>query len=296
MNMNEYQNYHESKSHTNIEFPYNTYLCCIPVDFNQVPLHWHEELEFIVITKGCGIISVDFHSQLVSAGDIVFVRPGQLHSIEQKEHFRMEYENILLDPAMLISGEQDLCAQQFILPLLNNHIRTETFFTPALSYYSEIASCIREIDQLCDIRPKGYQLPVKGRLFQLMYLLISNQISKKNISSARSKSLDKLKMILKYVEEHYDEPTTIDDMADLTHYSKSHFMKFFKSHMGMGFIEYLNDYRLTIAARQLVSSDESILTVASLSGFDNLSYFNRLFRRKYHTTPGAYRKKTASDE
>ena len=84
MNMNEYQNYHESKSHTNIEFPYNTYLCCIPVDFNQVPLHWHEELEFIVITKGCGTISVDFHSQLVSAGDIVFVRPGQLHSIEKK--------------------------------------------------------------------------------------------------------------------------------------------------------------------------------------------------------------------
>ena len=92
------------------------------------------------------------------------------------------------------------------------------------------------------------------------------------------------------------EDISIEEIADFCHYSPSHFMKFFKSHMGMGFIEYLNDYRLTIAARQLVSSDESILTVASLSGFDNLSYFNRLFRRKYHTTPGAYRKKTASDE
>ncbi len=293
MNMNEYQNYHESKSHTAAEFPYNTYLCCIPLDFTQVPLHWHEELEFIVITKGSGMISVDFQSQLVSAGDIVFVRPGQLHSIEQKDHFRMEYENILLNPAMLISGDHDLCAHQFILPLLNNNIRTETFFTPALSCYPEISSCIREIDRLCDIRPEGYQLGVKGRLFQLIYLLISNQITKSSISNARLKSLDKLKMILKYVEEHYDEPTTIDDMADLTHYSKSHFMKFFKSHMGMGFIEYLNDYRLTIAARLLVSSDESILNISSRSGFDNLSYFNRLFRRKYHTTPGVYRKKTS---
>lgn len=293
MNMNEYQNYHESKSHTAAEFPYNTYLCCIPLDFTQVPLHWHEELEFIVITKGSGMISVDFQSQLVSAGDIVFVRPGQLHSIEQKDHFRMEYENILLNPAMLISGGQDLCAHQFILPLLNNNIRTETFFTPALSCYPEISSCIREIDRLCDIRPEGYQLGVKGRLFQLIYLLISNQITKSSISNARLKSLDKLKMILKYVEEHYDESTTIDDMADLTHYSKSHFMKFFKAHMGMGFIEYLNDYRLTIAARLLVSSDESILNISSRSGFDNLSYFNRLFRRKYHTTPGAYRKKTS---
>ncbi len=290
MNMNEYQNYHESKSHTTAEFPYNTYLCCIPVDFTQVPLHWHEELEFIVITKGCGFVSVDFQTQLVSTGDIVFVRPGQLHSIEQKDSFRMEYENILLSPSMLITGEQDLCAQQFILPLLDNHIRTETFFTPALSCYSEVASCIREIDRLCDIRPEGYQLAVKGRIFQLMYVLISNQTSKTGISNARLKSLDKLKMILKYVEEHYEESVSIDDMADLTHYSKSHFMKFFKSHMGMGFIEYLNDYRLTIAARLLVSSDESILTVAARSGFDNLSYFNRLFRRKYHTTPGAYRR------
>lgn len=291
MNMNEYQNYHETKSHTAAEFPYNTYLCCIPVDFTQVPLHWHEELEFIVITKGSGIISVDFHSQTVSTGDIVFVRPGQLHSIEQKDQFRMEYENILLDPAMLVSGDQDLCAHQFILPLLDNQIRTETFFTPSLSCYSELFSCIREIDRLCDIRPDGYQLGVKGRLFQLMYLLISNQTTKSNISSARLKSLDKLKMILKYVEEHYAETMTIDDLANLTHYSKSHFMKFFKSHMGMGFIEYLNDYRLTIAARLLVSSDDSILTIASLSGFDNLSYFNRLFKRKYHTTPGLYRKK-----
>ena len=78
-------------------------------------------------------------------------------------------------------------------------------------------------------------------------------------------------------------------MAELTYYSKSHFMKSSKPH-GTGFTEYLNDYRLTMAARLLKSSDESILMIAEASGFDNLSYFNRIFKRKYGSSPGAYRK------
>ena len=44
-----YENYHEKKEHTTVEFPYNTYLCTIPLDFLEVPFHWHEEAELIVI-------------------------------------------------------------------------------------------------------------------------------------------------------------------------------------------------------------------------------------------------------
>ena len=75
MNLSEYQNYHEKKSHTAAGFPYNTYLCSIPLDFTQVPLHWHKELEMVVIQKGEGFISVDFDRRAVRAGDIVFIRP-----------------------------------------------------------------------------------------------------------------------------------------------------------------------------------------------------------------------------
>lgn len=289
MNMNQYQNYHENKTHTSSEFPYNTYLCSIPLDFIHVPLHWHEELELIVIKKGTGIVSVDFCKKTVSAGDITLILPGQLHSITQKPDCSMEYENILFSPSMLISGETDLCAVKYILPLMDGQLASETFLTPALPFYQDAAACINTIDRLCDRKPEGYQLGIKSGLFQLLFLLVLNQKNRDSVSKTRTKSLNKLKTILKYVEEHYAEPLTVEEMAALVYYSKSHFMKFFKSHMGMGFIEYLNDYRLTIAARLLTTTDNNILETASQAGFDNLSYFNRLFKRKFHVTPGHYR-------
>ena len=103
MNLNEYQNYREVKSHTTAGFPYNTYLCSIPKDFPQVPLHWHAELELIVIKKGRGIVSVDLEKRSVTSGDIILIRPGQLHSIEQDQGYFMEYENIIMKPDLLIS-------------------------------------------------------------------------------------------------------------------------------------------------------------------------------------------------
>lgn len=289
MNLNEYQNYRETKPHTAADFPYNTYLCSIPKDFPQVPLHWHAELELIVIKKGRGCVSADLEKRSVTSGDIVLIRPGQLHSIEQEPGHVMEYENIILKPQLLMSGEDDLCAVRFIVPFINGDLPSETFLTPALSYYKDLSECIRQIDLLCGTRTEAYQLAVKGLLFQFFFLLISNSQKKETAPASQTKSLEKMKTILKYVEEHYAERITIDDMASLTYYSRSHFMKFFKQHMGAGFIEYLNDYRLTMAERLLKSSDRSVLEVAEKSGFDNLSYFNRIFKRKYGVSPGKWR-------
>lgn len=296
MNLSEYQNYHETKSHTASEFPYNTYLCSIPLDFTLVPLHWHAELEIVVIKKGTGLISVDFEKRTVSSGDIVFIRPGQLHSIEQNGARKMEYENIILKPELLISGEADLCARQFITPLMKGELRCVTFLTQAVPGYPEISDCISRIDHLCEKRPDGYQLAVKGFLFQLVFLLLSHRQKKSTSPALQTKSLEKIKTILKYVEEHYADHITIDDMAAITFYSKSHFMKFFKAHMGTGFIEYLNDYRLTIAERLLRTSDATVLEIAEKSGFDNLSYFNRMFKRKYGQSPGKQRKLVSSSD
>ena len=145
----------------------------------------------------------------------------------------MEYENIILKPGLLISGESDLCARQFLDPLLDGRIPSESFLTPALSYYKDASDCIRQIDLLCDTQPEGYQLGgQKDFFFSFFFLLVSNRLEKEKEPAVQTKTLEKLKTILKYVEEHYAEHITIEDMAALTLLQQSHFMKFFKAHMG----------------------------------------------------------------
>lgn len=290
MNINEYQLYEEVKAHTSIDFPYNTYICSIPLNFKQVPLHWHSEIEIIVIKKGCGIVTVDLKKQKVTIGDIIFIRSGQLHSIEQDGSDYMEYENILFKKELLISGEYDLCAKNFIIPLIEGNIPSATFFTSVLHYYNDVANCINEIDILCSEQQEGYQLLLKSVLFRLIYIIISHKETIEITSTIQTKSLEKLKYTLKYVEEHYSEHITIEEMAKLTFYSKSHFMKFFKSHIGTGFIDYLNNYRLMMSEQMLKTSDLSVIEIAQLNGFDNISYFNRIFKKKYNLSPSKLRK------
>jgi len=289
MNISEYQNYHETKTHTSAEFHYNTYVCTIPLNFKSVPLHWHNDAELIVIKHGRGLITLDLHTIHVEAGDIIFVLPGHLHSIEQYEQERMEYENIIFSPDLLTGKENDLCDQQYLMPLFESRTGVATILTSNLPYYQTLHQSIQAIDDLCSNPPDGYQLMIKSHLYAFFFTLLSNQTQKNFVPSKHTKSLEKLKQIIKYVEEHYDEPITIEDMAQLSYYSPSHFMKFFKTNMNISFTAYLNNYRLTMASRLLKSTHSTILEIATQTGFENLSYFNRLFRRKYGITPSEYR-------
>ena len=137
MNIVEFENYHENKTHGDLIFPYNTYLCSIPLDFSEVPPHWHDEMEIIYIKKGQGIVAVDFRSHRVNAGTLVLILPGQLHSIEQYEDEKMEYENILFHPNMLLPKKADTSSLDFIQPLLHGKITVPTVFTPVYPYYKD---------------------------------------------------------------------------------------------------------------------------------------------------------------
>ena len=124
-----------------------------------------------------------------------------------------------------------------------------------------------------------------------MYLLLFNLVTlyEEKIDTTSRIRIDKLKPVIKHVELHYSEPMTVADMADLAGFSESHFMRFFKEVFGVSFVTYLNDYRLSMAARLLLSTEENILTISQQVGFENLSHFNRCFKKKYNKTPSQYR-------
>ena len=289
MNILEYENYHETKTHGDIVFPYNTYLCSIPLDFPMVPLHWHDDIELIYIKKGAGQVTVDFRQYKVSGNTIVLILPGQLHSIEQFENCSMEYENIIFHPNMFLTKKADTCSTDFLYPLLDGKITVPTIFTPVYPYYEDIAAPIDACDEICKTKPQGYELYIKSQLYQFFFVLDNR--CRNLVQPKKSKhSLDKIKIVLKYIENNYMDKIPIADIAEVAGFSESHFMRYFKETMGTSFVDYLKDYRLTMASRLLVASDSAILDIAAEVGFENLSYFNRAFKQKYQMTPSAFRR------
>lgn len=286
----EYETFREDKKHTEVAFPYNTYLCSIPLDFSSVPVHWHEEMELIVVKKGRGLVTLDRESRLLEAGQAVIVLPGQLHGIRQYQQERMEYENIIFRLEMLLPKEGDVCGPKFLEPYRDGKLLYPAWIDDSALYHEEMLECIRKMDELSEQRPRGYPLAVKGWLFQFFFLLFS-RVEPTLAEEGREKSLDKMKRILRRIEVDYGKPLSIEEMAEFSGFSESHFMKFFKNHMGVPFVSYLNDYRLTLAARALAEGQEDVLTVAMDVGFSNVSYFNRLFKKKFRMTPLEYRKR-----
>lgn len=299
MNIIEYESYQEKPNHHNSPFPYLTYPCSIPYDFSQVPIHWHDEMEFIYIKKGRGTVSVDFRSLEVAAGDIVFICPGQLHSIHQLGRCSMEYENIIFPLSLLNSRLADPAWETYLAPIDLRRCRLLPCLRPDMPPYPPIAACIDQIDEVRRTFPGAYELLIKGKLFELFFLLYRHGLVAA-IGAAgpgcrfQEKALEKSRQILKYIEQHYQEPLSIKKLAAAVGFSQSHFMKFFKNTFGTSFTAYLNDYRLTMASRLLPASEDSILTVAAESGFENLSYFNRRFKERFGVTPREFRRQSLS--
>ena len=287
INISEYQSIHEVKSHFDYNIPYNTYPCTIPLDFDSVPLHWHEDAEFIYIKKGQGIIIIDGNENAVSAGDIALILPGKVHGIYQFMDNSMEYENIIFDSKMFASN-LDGFYDRFLMPFFENTVDIPQIFRPGVTGYESIKKYLDSNDNISSHREGAWGLAIKGNLYLLLFNLVT--LYEDKIDTKNKKKIDKLKPVIKFVELNYASQITVPEMADLAGFSESHFMRFFKEAFGVSFVTYLNDYRLSMASRLLLESEETILTISQQVGFENLSHFNRQFKKKYNKTPREYKK------
>ena len=288
MQIPEYENYHETKSHSTPDFPYNAYICSIPLDFEKVPLHWHDEVEIIYIKKGRGRVTLDFTSLYVEAGDIIIVSPGQLHAIGPAE-YSMEYENIIFEMDFLGAGAADLCAGEFLVPLAAGKLLPPVCVHKEEEDYEELKQCLSQMEDLCESREKGYELGVKAAVLQMLFLLIRKYPCVKEVSSP---DRERLKVVLQEIEKNISENLTVREIAEFCGWSASHFMRWFKKMTGLSFISYVNERRLAVAAEALKKSNDKILSISQEAGFTNLSNFNRQFKSRYGVTPKEYREMT----
>ncbi len=144
-------------------------------------------------------------------------------------------------------------------------------FTRKERWHDNARLIIEETDLLCSQKPEGYQIAVRGNLLRLFYLIVSRTV--RTPGKLRPGRLEKVKRIVKYVEDHFAEPISIHDMAKLSGYSESHFMKFFRDTMGMSFVSWLERYRLSMAARMLTLTDDPILLVSANAGYPSGQHY-----------------------
>lgn len=283
--------YEETKQHTDMMFAFNVYPCTIPADFSFVPIHWHNSMEIIYVKQGTGIVQVDFETYTAESGDIFFVSPGHLHALRSVPQKRMEYENIIFDMTFLGSDKVDICSQKYLQPIINDKICFPSRIRKNDSSYSSVSACLDASDRLCSLRPDGYELGVKGHLmvlFSILFQMTMEQTEK----IADDKDVEKLKTVLLRIEKDYDKKLTVEQMAEECGYSASHFMRWFKDMTGSGFAGYLIEYRLSKAALALRDTNDTILDISERTGFDNLSNFNRLFKKKFDMTPSQFRRQS----
>ena len=234
------------------------------------------------------MVSVDLIDHLVTAGNIAVILPGHLHAISSYQNESFEYENIIFNLHMLIPKQNDILTEEFFNSLLGQKIQFPVLINETISFYQEILHCINRADNICTHFPRGYYLGIRSCLYEFFYILFNNSTGC-NIHHKTSSALDKIKLITKYIEEHFEDEITIEKMAEICNFSPSHFMKFFKASMGTSFFSYLNDYRLTTASYMLTKSFSSIFAIAQECGYNNLSYFNRIFKKKFGMTPSDFR-------
>lgn len=254
--------------------------------------HYHNNYEISFITEGMGKRIVADSIEEFQPGDLVFLGSNLPHVwIADKE------QKLLSDRTL------EMVFLQF----------TSNIFFPQLLTLPEF----RNIRKALELSERGIQIvghtlnEVSEIMLQLPYLTgfdrmnyffrLMNIIgeSSSNISLASEDYIRKrfttgnrrIALLHDYLMHHYREDIDLANLADLVHMAEGSLCRFFKMHVGTSIFEYLNRIKVEFACKLLMDPDMSILDVCLDSGFNNLSHFNKQFRKNMGVTPSEYRKR-----
>lgn len=285
---------YENKQHGSAAFPYAVYRSLIPDGMRSYPLHWHNEMEITYILDGSCIISVNKTPLRAQPGDIILILPNQLHSIDRDGREHAEYYTIVFDLRLLgQDSPSDTCFQKYLRPYLEGSAILPLMLTSDHADYLPLKDAITDLLEV-EHREKaipGKELFIKARLFAILSIL---EPCRQNTASGDSDcatlvQIQKMKALLQFISANYMHPLTLQEAASFCGYSTSYFMKFFKSFTSATFVEYLNRCRLEKAEELLRATDLTVLEISEQAGFENHSYFIRIFKRQYGITPRKYR-------
>ncbi len=253
------------------------------------PIHWHEEMEIIRVQKGRGMFCIGGNWYQANTGDILILNPYVSHSINRYENDSMSIDAIVFDLNMLESSILDACTVKYIAPLHTANQTAPCIVKTTDPYYHPFDQSLTTILTLCNDKTLGYELAVKANLLWLFYHMYANKMIKIAKPSNVDKNSDSLKRVLEYITNNYMNEISVTALSKRFGYSEYYFMKLFKKYTGITLTEYVNNFRLNVAGKQLIDSDDAVVDIAYQVGFNNISYFNKQFKSVYNTTPKQFR-------
>jgi len=235
--------------------------------------HWHSEIELIFARKGTTQIVIDNTLYTLNAGDLLICGSKSIHSSEFEPTSNL-LEFILFDPEIILPGDFSTHENLYLsAQALNDKemtIQVEQLFLLVST-------------ELTNRRPY-YQLIVSSTITAFWYTVKSRfpELAK---SSLNKNDFHKIEAAITYIQMHYTEEITLNDISKIAGFSPSYFSQIFHRFTGISFVKYLQIIRVNAVIRQLRKKDARILDIALDNGFSNIRSFNRIFKKWTGLTP-----------
>ena len=247
--------------------------------------HLHVESENIRVLGGELTVTLDEKSFTAHPGDVIFIHSGILHSGIPDN---CVYECIVFDLNSFLKSSP-LCAE-FIQKIAHQEIMIYHRFTEKQKEILPVAVSI--FDSMQQKKP-GYELIVFGQFYHFFGLVFGNHYYLEGVAKARRdyKRILQLKQVVDFIARNYASPITLQQLSASVSMSPKYFCRFFSEMTHQTPMDFLNRQRIEQACYQLATTDDSITEIAYRSGFNDLSYFIRTFKKYKGTTPGKYKRR-----
>ena len=282
----------EERAHGNVMFPFGIYEIDTPGNPGErLNCHWHDEMELFAVTRGEAEFSIDNRSYHVSEGGVIFINSNCLHSARASADVKFSYFAVVFGRTLLQSYVDDSIQQKYIDPVTDRSINIPEYMSPENDGTIKCRQILDEIRSIYEENSTGSELRIKARLYEIWYLLISQPAAdRSSFSKKNDRRTEEIKSIMEYIQKNYSMKLRLPDIAETFGISEGQLCRFFRSMTQMSVVEYINYYRISRSTELLRTTDDRIGLIAGMSGFDNISYYNRLFKEYMHVTPGRFRK------
>lgn len=298
--MNQRRNFEEKVIHGTAELPIALHKLTYPKDTNVIfYLHWHKEFEILVITEGNVIFTIEQKEYLLNAGDFVFVNSNFYHSAKAATDEKCSFFAIDFSYQLMQEDLYTRFGRKYILPILNGHLafsevirRVETDINSDF-WQAQIMKHLIEISNYPEHELDSHELAIKSHIFAIWDLYYQNATVKSQLNDTVLFNMERLKPVLQFIHENYSYDITLAELAGLIPMSEGQFCRMFKQTMKVTPVQYIMRYRIIQSCHLLLDTDKKIGEIANLSGFNNISYYNRLFLQTIGCTPKHYRTSTS---